>query len=288
MADLSDVLAAISAAAAAAVYPAGTGQASPAGVAVKIYPGWPVPGQLDADLRAAPPTCHVSIYPTAGERNTTRYSPNDWRTVTVQVPTLTLLAAGQTVTVGGIVPGASNPHNLVVVANGNPYPYKALITDTLTSIAAALAALVVVDIAGTVAAGPVLTLPASARIIAARVGVTGTALRELRRQERRFQIAVWADTPAHRDAIASLVDWSLASAVFLTLADGTAGRIRYTGSTMSDALQKDCLFRRDLFYTVEYGTTQTEVETQITQDQWNIQRAPGGIEPYSAFFTVYG
>ena len=288
MADLSDVLSTLATACAAAVYPTGTGQASPAGVAIKVYPGWPNPAQLDTDLRAATPVCHVSIYPRPEERNTTRYSPNDWKTATVATPTLTLALAGQVVTVGGTIPAAGNPHNRVVLANGKPYVYAVQLADTLASIAAALAALIAVDIAGTSAAGAVITLPSSARLAAARVGVTGTAVRELRRQERRFQVGVWADSPAHRDAIAALLDAALAVPTFLALSDGTAGRLRYAGSVMSDTLQKDCLFRRDLFYTVEYGTTQTEAEAQITQTQLNTQRAPGGIEPYSAALTIYG
>jgi hypothetical protein len=288
MADLSDVLTALAASAVAAIYPNGTGQASPTGAAVKVYAGWPAPAQLDADLRAVSPVCHVSIYPTVGERNTTRYSPNDWKPASVQTPTMTAVLSGQVLTLGGTIPGAGNPHNVVVIANGKPYVYAVLTSDTLASAASALAALIAVDIPGTVSAGAVLTLPTSARVLAARVGVTGTAVRELRRQERRFQFAVWADTPAHRDAIAAVLDWNLASSAFITLADGTAGRIRYAGSAVSDALQKDCLFRRDLFYTVEYGTTQTETETQITQDQLNTSAAPAGITPYSAAITVYG
>ena len=135
MADLSDVLSVLAATSAAALYPNGTGQASAVGVACKVYPGWPNAQQLDADLRAATPVCHVSIYAGETERNTTRYSPNDWKQASLNTAMLTLTAAGQTVTVGGTIPAAGNPHNLVILANGKSYVYRALVTDTVTSIA---------------------------------------------------------------------------------------------------------------------------------------------------------
>lgn len=255
MADLTDVANALVTLVSATLYPNGIGQASVAGVGVRVYQGWPNPEQLDPDLRATTPICHVSVYPRPEEKNTTRYMPT-WKQTSVNTPTLTLTIAGQAVTVGGTVPLASNPHVVMVMGNGKPYVYAVLATDTLNSIAAALAALIAADIAGTAAAGAVITLPNSARLQAARVGVTGTAVREVRRQERSFQIGIWADTPAHRDSIAQAIDPVLAFTTFLALPDGTSGRLIYRSSMVSDQLQKDRLYRRDLFYSVEYATTQ--------------------------------
>jgi hypothetical protein len=286
MADLSDVSTALTTLIAATLYPNGIGQPSVVGVGVKVYPGWPNPGQLDADLRATPPVCHVSIFPRPEERNTTRFAP-DWKPVSVNTPTLTLTIAGQAITVGGAVPPANNPHNAMVFANGKPYVYTVLPADSLASVAAALAALIVVDIAGTSVAGAVVTLPNSARLNGARVGVTGSSMRELRRQERSFQIGIWADTPAHRDAIAGAIDPVLAFTTFLTMPDTSAARLVYKGSAISDQFQKDCLFRRDLTYMVEYATTQTETETQITQEQLNVSAAVAGVLPYQLVSTTF-
>lgn len=288
MADLSDALNVIAATAAGALYPNGAAQPSVVGVAVKVYPGWPNAQQLDADLRAATPVCHVSIYATPAERNTTRFSPNDWKTAFMATPALTLTIAGQAVTVAGTTPGAGSPHNLLVLANGNPYVYRVLTSDTVASIASALAALIAVDIAGTVSAGAVVTLPNSARLQAARVGVTGTGLRELRRQERVVQIVVWANNEVNRSAIASVVDSALAAVAFVAMPDGTGARVRYQKSTISDALQKDCIFRRDLMYSIEYATVQTELETQISQEQLSLQAAVGGVLPYIQAAVVNG
>lgn len=274
MADVIDVQNALVALAAAALYPNGTGQPSAAsGVPCKVYAGWPTESQLDSDLAGG--TAHVTVFPRPEERNTTRF-PQDWQPQTMNAATLTLTINGQQMTVGGVVPPANNPHNLSVLANGKPYVYAVQTSDTLNSIAAALAALIAADIPGTGAAGAVVTLPGTGRIGAARVGITGTAVREVRRQERHFQITVWADTPAHRDAVAQPVDLVLATTKFLTMPDGFAARLIYKNSPISDSLQKTRLFRRDLIYLVEYATTQTETETQITQDQLGVAATRDG------------
>lgn len=285
MADVADVLNALVALAAQTMYPLGTGSPSLPGFPIRIYAGWPAPQQLDADLKIG--TCHVSVFPRPEERNTSRY-PKDWVVQAVNTPTLTLVIAGQTITVGGTVPASGNPHNMSVLANGNPYVYSVQQgIDTLTSIATALAALIGAAITGTTSAGPVITLPIAARITAARVGVGGTSIRELRRQERQFQLLIWADTPAHRDAIAQPLDVALAALSFITLIDQSAARVIYKGSAILDNYQKDKLYRRDLFYTIEYATTQIDVETQITQEQLNTSVTLDGVTSASPVTTTY-
>lgn len=285
MADVIDVQTALVALAAAALYPNGTGQPSAAGgVPCKVYAGWPTESQLDSDLAVG--TAHVTVFPRPEERNTTRFS-QDWQPQTINSATLTLTINGQQITVGGVVPPANNPHNLSILANGKPYVYAVQTSDTLNSIAAALAALIAADLPGTSAAGAVVNLPGTGRIGAARVGVTGTAIREVRRQERHFQITVWADTPTHRDAVAQPVDQVLATTKFLTMPDGFAARLIYRGSPVSDNMQKTRLFRRDLIYLVEYATTQAETETQITQEQLNVSARVDGASSYNPINSTY-
>jgi hypothetical protein len=284
MADETDVSNALVALVAQTVYPNGTQQPSITGFDIRVFAGWPISQNLDADLKAG--KTNVSVYPRQEERNTTRY-PQDWQQLSVNTPTLGLTINGQQVTVGGSVPPANNPTNVVVVANKKPYVYAVQTSDTLTSIATALAALIAADIAGTTSAGPVITLPNSARINAARVGITGTSIRELRRQERVFQVSVWSDIPANREAVAKPVDVALAATTFLTLTDGTRARLIYKGSPVSDSLQKDKLYRRDLFYTVEYATTQVETETQITETQLNQSGSLDGVNSLTPVTTTY-
>ena len=171
MADLDDVMNALTSLIAGVIYPNGTGNASVVGAPVKIYPGWPVPNVLDDDIKAG--HAHVSIFPRPEERNTTRHA-TAWQDSTVD------LVAG-----------------------------------------------------------------------------TGTAVKVVGEQERLFQIVIWAPTPAVRTAITKAVDPALRQAGRLAMPDNTYARLVYRSSPMTDMLQKSTIYRRDLFYTVEYATTVT-------------------------------
>lgn len=283
MADVSDVQSALVALIAQTLYPNGTGQASVINAACKVYPGWPTESQLDSDLIAG--TQHVTVYPTATERNTTRY-PKDWQTLSITPATLTLTVNGQQVTVGGAMPSPFSVHNMAVLVAGKNYTYAVQPNDTLTTIATALSALLAVDYPGTSSALGVVTLANSAHVQNVKIGTTGTSIREIRRQERVFQIAFWCDTPAHRDAIVKPVDAALAATQFLALADGTAARLIYKSSPVDDGKQKAKLYRRDLLYSVEFATTQTAVDTQIVAAQENFSNQPTGATAPISTFTI--
>lgn len=278
MADLSDVLNALVTLSAQTIYPNGTANPSVANAPVIIYAGWPIASRLDDDLAVG--KVHVSIYPRPEERNTTRYS-RDWQTVSINAATITLTTTLTTVTVGGTV---SSPQNATLQVNGKAYSYAIQPADTLTTIATALAALVNVDTPAT-SLGAVVTIPAAYKIVA-RVGTTGTSIRELRRQERTFQIVVWASTPTLRDAVIQPLDVALTSLNFITLVDTSAARITYKSSPITDNLQKDRLYRRDLFYTVEYATTQTQINTAVTDIQANFSDQPTGATAPVGTFTI--
>ena len=64
MADISDVLNAMVAGAAGAIYPSGTSNPSITGAPVVVYAGWPIPGQLDKDIDPALTvnTSHVTFW----------------------------------------------------------------------------------------------------------------------------------------------------------------------------------------------------------------------------------
>lgn len=282
MADISDITDTLAGIITGLLYPTGTSNPPVVRTNTRVEVGWPLPGQIETDLAntvvgnaADLPICTVSIYPLQTERNTTRYLPT-WQQATLNTPTLTLTAAGQTVTVGGTMPPASNPHNAVIFANGLPFVYAVQPADTLNGIAAALAALIAVSIPGSSSAGPLVTLPTSARLGPVRIGVTGTSMLEVSRQEKQIQIVIWADSPDHRTAIAKIIDPALKAMTFIALPDVSAGRIRYTGNRESDNAQKQGIYRRDLMFTVEYGTYKTLTTTQITQTQLNVS---GGVTP---------
>ena len=267
MADISDVFNALVGLVAGFVYPNGTSQPPVAGSAVKIYPGWPITQQLDTDLLAG--VCHVSVYPWGKPRNTTRYL-TDFRETATDTATLTLTKVGQTVTVGGTVPSASNPTNLVAFVDSIPYVYQALPSDTLTSIAAALTAQIAAAVPGTTSSGPVITLPPSARIGAVRVGVTATVSNAVRTQERVFQVRVWANTPMNRDLIAAAIGTGFAPISRITLPDTSVGMVHSSDGPQSDQFEKSVLYWRDLMVSVEYSTLQSLVATEITQIELNV------------------
>jgi hypothetical protein len=283
MADVIDVQNALVALIAQTLYPNGTSQPSIVAAPCKVYPGWPTQSQLDADLIAG--THHVTVYPSPTERNTTRY-PKRWKTLAITAPTLTLAVNGQQITVGGAMPAPFSACNMAILVSGKNYVYAVQSTDSLASIATALAALLAADYPGASSLGAVITVPTVGYIASAKVGTTGTSIREIRRQEKVFQITAWCDTPAHRDAVVGPVDVALAATQFLTLADGTAARLIYKSTLVDDAKQKAKLYRRDLIYTVEYATTQTATDTQIVASQSNFSDQPTGATAPVSTFTI--
>ena len=234
------------------------------------------------DLDLAAGICSVSVYPAKMERNTTRYLSR-YKQASINSPTLTLTAAGQTVTVSGTIPPASNPHNLGVFVNGVPYVYAVKPNDTLASVAAALATL----ITGSSSAGPLVTLPAGALLGPVRAGITGKSARPIRNTQRVFQITIWADTPAHRDAIAAVIDPVLAATPFVFMPDGTAGNVVYRGSPQTDKDEKSGLYRRDLMYSVDYSTMQTVTAPQIVAVEVDISAAVDGVPPFVPVATEF-
>jgi hypothetical protein len=298
MADLSDVEQALVSTIAQVAYPNGTGNVPIAGTQVDIFRGWPIPADLDQDLAAN--IVNISVYPNDNERVTTRY-PREWKPLPVAAPTLTLTVSGNTITVGGT---PSSPTNAAAIVNGAAYVYAVQPNDTLTTIATGLAALIAggqytnedgssgytneisnAYLASASSSGPVITIPGAYRLIA-RVGAVGTAVRETKRQKRSFQITFWCPNPALRDLIVAPVDAALADIDFLSLPDGTAGRLVYERSKVSDRVEREGLYRRDLFYSVEYGTTDSMTAAQIVAELFNITGGLDPSEPAVTSFTI--
>ncbi len=273
MADVSDVQDALVTFIASVLYPNGTGQASITGLPTLVYGGWPQGSQLDSDLagftNGQGGRIHVTVFPTATEKNTTRYVP-DYSPVTIVASTITLTKTGQTVTLSGTI---TTPQNLALIINNLPYVYAVQAGDTLTTAAAGLAALV----SGASSAGAVITIPVSGSITAVRSGGSGTAIRMTRTMQRTFQITIWADTPANRTATAKAIDTALSGIEWLTFPDGTGGRLLYGSTHVDDMVQKSNLYRRDLMYSVEYSTVQSVSATQVViTEQKDSIKGPDG------------
>lgn len=257
MATLDECLNALVAIAAQTIYPNGTGQPSIAGTDVRVYPGWPIPANLDDDIRLN--KCHVSVFVTAAERNTIR-SEARWQPASMTAPTLVLTVGDQVLTVAGTV---AVPQNVAIHVNGRPYVYAVQQGDTLATIATGLAALIAVDVLGTASVGAAITAPSPARLDTPATGATGISVQEVRRQERVIQLTVWAPTPALRSMLLDPIDLAMANRPRITMPDGSVTQLRYRGSPVSDDRQVDNLYRRDLLLAVDYATVNSRTDTVI-------------------------
>ncbi|HUB10992.1 MAG TPA: hypothetical protein VMB34_03470 [Acetobacteraceae bacterium] len=249
MADQSDVEDAIVALVAAALYPDGPTSPSAPGPDCVVYRGWPNSSSLNEDLAAGRINVTVFPMPEPGS-NTTRYRQR-WMAPAV-TPTLTASVVGSTVTISG----TTQSNQMVgLLLDEMSYVYQVHPSDTPELVAAQLAVYAQADWVVNLS-GASLTIRGVERIVA-RVVSTATATQVVRRQERGFRITCWCPTPATRDASASVIDMLLAGFRFISLADGTLGRIHYHGSLVFDQSQDALLYRRDLIYGVEYPTTVT-------------------------------
>jgi hypothetical protein len=263
MADIADVERALVILAGAALglpdaYLPGSLGTAQCGFPVRLFRGWPIAKArdsnnqevgLDADLAAGRTQVSVYTQPNSA-RLTTRYE-NQYIIIGAPSPTLTATVSGRSVTFGGTASVGQVVG--ILVGNGvNPtgYAYRLTATDTPSTIAASFAA----TIPSATSSGAVLTIP-SGGDIRANVVADAAANLETRRQEQVFRVVVWAPTPAIRDQIAGALDDGLSSTTWLPIAGNEPGHMLYRGTVQADGGEKVGLWRRDLTYSVEYGTT---------------------------------
>jgi hypothetical protein len=274
MADLSDVENALVGMIAGAIYPNGTLASSAIVAGCRIYAGWPQADRLDQDLRLgrdgpdAAKMVNVSVFPQQSERNTTRYTRR-WDEMSRAAKTIVATVSGDQVTLSGTI---SVPAHVSIVANGKAWSYGVQPSDSLASIAAALATLIGPPASSL---GAILTIP-NAWGLKANVGGWGTLARTLRQQMKQIQIDVWSPTPALRVAAARVIDPLLAEPGFLHYADGTYGRIEYVGANDIDESQKELCYRRTMTYWCEWPTIQTVEAPEITVGEQNIVGSQSG------------
>ena len=252
----SDAEAALVQLAAKALYPNGDAAApSIAAAAIRVYRGWPNATALAADLAAN--VVNVSVFPIAGAtRVTTRYSP-DWLPGPV-TPSLTVTVSGNTATFAGSA-GLGQLAGLLI--DGVSYVHRTIAGDSPSLTAATLAAALPASTPASVV-GAAITIPGATSLVGRTVADASAAL-ELRRQQQEFRVTVWCPTPDLRDAACEAIDVAYAATPFLTLADGSAARLRFVSTTTFDQRQDAALYRRDLSYTVEFPTTQVAIQPSM-------------------------
>lgn len=277
MADIRDVQDALCDIIEAKLYPNGIGEAGAFSPDVKFYPGWPDPTQLEADLYAGDePVLHVSVWPLPMERDTTRYEAG-WMELPRDAETYAASIVGQTITISGAAPDPYFAQNVAVGIDATPPARVVTAAEDATAaqIAAALAAEIALSAPGTAALGAVITVPAPYRISFARVGGSGSAQRELARSDKGFQVTIWANTDAHRVALARELEPALAAEVRIPLADGSVAFLRRLSSTDTDDGTRLGAFRRDLVYSIEYAVTETVAAAEIVAVEVELQDPEG-------------
>lgn len=273
MSDVDDVLDALATLCTGTLYPSGPpspGQNSPiTSCPCRIYPGWPAGKGLDADIAAR--IVNVSVFaPPGAIENVTRYPISDYVVTNPPPKTLTATVSGQTIAIGGTV---SVPQNTALRIDGKLYVYGVQAGDTVSSIAAALAALVNVDQPAH-ASGPVITIDGAHSLIG-RIGGVGQAAFEAGRVRQRFMVTVWAFDPASRKAAGAALKTAIMNTKFLTMPDGWAARMILQGDHFSDDLEKPLIYRRDLFPSIEYADTVAAPATEIIAPFANVTGGSG-------------
>ncbi len=239
------------------VYPTGTSNPSIVGHDIIVYPGWPDPATLDADLKVN--KSHISVFPMPGmDANTTRFLAQMTPKTSIPAAQLTMTLASNKITIGGAINAGE-----AACANVNyqAYAYGVLASDTTATVAAGLAA----KIPGATASGSVITITGAFEIVPL-VSVPVSMQQEIARQTRVFMITAWCQNPTIRDQIMGAVDVALKqpSNKRILLPDNTLARLIYRGTLVVDSLQKQNIYRRDLRYEVEYVTTGTETDNTVT------------------------
>jgi hypothetical protein len=242
MADLSDVENAIRDTLASSLLLTGTDQHKLLDITCRIFRGWPSPGGLNADLIAG--AVNITIFPDAGAGRTTTRFFDTWYSANTE-PGLVLTERDGTVTVTGV---PRDGQLVGIDVDGQTFVYSVKSSDTTSMVASALAALIRTDRVVNYARSE-LTIPGAVSI-RARAGKDGIVQREVRRQERDIRVSCWCSSPSQRDTITSEIDGTLAALSFISLPDGSSGRITYVGSQVFDTSQNALLYRRDLIYTV--------------------------------------
>jgi hypothetical protein len=248
MADQSDVETTLVDLIAAILYPRGTAAPSILGRLCRVYRGWPHSAALDEDLAAG--HVNITVFPDQRHEHVTTRFPAEFQIVTQNIPSYTVSVTGNTATVGGS-PGGGQLVGLLV--GQLAVVHRTAATDSPALVASILAAQLATQRLALVA-GAIITMPGAAEIVG-RVVADQTAQSETRRQLQSFRVSLWCPDPATRDACASAIDAALSALDFIALPDGTSGRLLFRRSIVLDRAENAALFRRDLFYTVDYATT---------------------------------
>jgi hypothetical protein len=250
-----------------AVYPNGVMNPSVADVDVTIIQGWPIKNKLDDVLKAG--KAMVSIFPTNKEKPITVFE-RIYKTVLISDSTVLVDIEGLNITFSGSV---SVPLSIIATVNNIPYQYTVLDSDTLYLIATNLSAL----IPGSSSTGATIMLSNNTYSVLISFATQASAALELGRQEREFMISIWSPNPVIRPLLGSAIDnYMRENYQFPIDPDNFNIMIFYSHTDETDGLQIPLIYRRDLFFKIQYSTTKIDYFTTIAKTISNLTVITGG------------
>jgi hypothetical protein len=274
MVSLRQVAQTVAQLAASACYPNGISQPSITGALVRTAADDPRSVELDADLAAG--GTFVRVLPQQGVSRPAAVSLSGEQEVVTPAATMSATISGTVVTFSGTVT-AGWPAMLVV--NGIACAYAPTATDTLATVAAAMAALLAGTYPGTIAAGAMLTIPGATSIVA-YFPTEGTTALALLRQTQGFAVTIFAPGPDVRDTVGNAVKLAIIQNPQLTLPDGTVGLLLFTAEYDNNQPSKELDFERVLLCQVEYDLAEVS-------SAWLVATA-GGVLTLTEDATTWG
>jgi hypothetical protein len=287
VADISDVTRLLETLATSAIYPNGATSPSIANMDVRIFEGWPIPAQLDLDmagqvLAGTPPVptprprgkvANVSIYPMPGATANVFQILDD--TYTIVNPNYGLAAPIVTddkITVTGApVPGE---YLTIILDNANVASSS---QPTLVGILNDLVAQVkTLGYSATTDGVSSITIDGWA-YMTVRQGSVGTLAKVTHRQRAGVMVTVWAPDHTTRTTLAAAIDVLVKQNLVNSLPDTSQCVLTYDRTNLSDEMQAQTIYRRDLVYEAEYATLQQFPGYVITSAQFQIQGGNWGV-----------
>lgn len=237
------------------VYPGGSQLPGIVNAAVKIYPGWPVPVTLQQDIDNG--SVHITVWPLPTERKINTALGRPCRVIAKGQPTLQFTVNGTTIGVAGV---ASALTNVQITLDGKAFTFHFPAGTTAEKALYALS--VRLPRSFTVGSSLCIMLVTHLSI---SVSTAGTAVKELRRQIKDFQVTVWSPAPDLRERIGSAIDAALSEQCHIDLNDGAPAQLLYARQFDSDRSENWHVYRRDLIFSVNYATTRFITAPEVTQ-----------------------
>ncbi len=249
------------------------------------YKGWPNPEELAKDLAAL--KVNVSIAPDAhGERRLPTLA-RSFQLTSEPVVYLMATVSGPMLAGGGVGTPASATITLAGIVNAGlatmvnlnhvPVAYSPVLAETLEETAAGIATAINANVSlntsfVATALGAVITIAAivngvqnNAVPLTFKIGGTGYLSKETGRTSAVFTVHVWAYDDESRALYANAINDALSDIDALPFSDDTYGRLVYVRTLQTDMEEKEGIYRRILFYQVEYARIRRITGTQVLE-----------------------